>query len=151
PVRPVHRGRGRDLLPRLRGAAADPGLGQHALGEPRLPLRGVVAGRLPGRRARFHRARHQPGGRLAARRARSALPGLMAVVIRPCRPDEGPALLDLWHHADASPSPTDTPEQVDQVIQDPAASVLVAVDHDLLWGPFSAGGAGGAGTIYRLA
>jgi ribosomal protein S18 acetylase RimI-like enzyme len=42
----------------------------------------------------------------------------MAVVIRPCRPDEGPALLDLWHHADASPSPTDTPEQVDQVIQD---------------------------------
>ena len=75
----------------------------------------------------------------------------MAVVIRPCRPDEGPALLDLWHHADASPSPTDTPEQVDQVIQDPAASVLVAVDHDLLVGSIIGGWDGWRGNIYRLA
>jgi ribosomal protein S18 acetylase RimI-like enzyme len=75
----------------------------------------------------------------------------MAVVIRPCRPDEDPALLDLWHHADASPSPTDTPEQVDQVIQDPAASVLVAVDHDLLVGSIIGGWDGWRGNIYRLA
>ena len=75
----------------------------------------------------------------------------MAVVIRPCRPDEGPALLDLWHHADASPSPTDTPEQVDQVIQDPAASVLVAVDDDLLVGSIIGGWDGWRGNIYRLA
>jgi len=75
----------------------------------------------------------------------------MAVVIRPCRPDEGPALLDLWHHADASPSPTDTPEQVDQVIQDPAASVLVAVDRDLLVGSIIGGWDGWRGNIYRLA
>ena len=75
----------------------------------------------------------------------------MAVVIRPCRPDEGPALLDLWHHADASPSPTDTPEQVDQVIQDPTASVLVAVDHDLLVGSIIGGWDGWRGNIYRLA
>jgi ribosomal protein S18 acetylase RimI-like enzyme len=75
----------------------------------------------------------------------------MAVVIRPCRPDEGPALLDLWHHADASPGPTDTPEQVDQVIQDPAASVLVAVDHDLLVGSIIGGWDGWRGNIYRLA
>jgi ribosomal protein S18 acetylase RimI-like enzyme len=75
----------------------------------------------------------------------------MAVVIRPCRPDEGPALLDLWHHADASPSPTDTPEQVDQVIQDPAASVLVAVEHDLLVGSIIGGWDGWRGNIYRLA
>lgn len=75
----------------------------------------------------------------------------MAVVIRPCRPDEGPALLDLWHHADASPSPTDTSEQVDQVIQDPAASVLVAVDHDLLVGSIIGGWDGWRGNIYRLA
>jgi len=75
----------------------------------------------------------------------------MAVVIRPCRPDEGPALLDLWHHADASPSPTDTPEQVDQVIQDPAASVLVAIDHDLLVGSIIGGWDGWRGNIYRLA
>ena len=68
----------------------------------------------------------------------------MAVVIRPCRPDEGPTLLDLWRAADASPSPTDTPEQVDQVIQDPAASVLVAVDHDLLVGSIIGGWPRGA-------
>ena len=36
PVLAVHRGRGGDLVPRLRRAAADPGVGQHALGEPRL-------------------------------------------------------------------------------------------------------------------
>jgi len=75
----------------------------------------------------------------------------MAVVIRLCRPDEGPVLLDLWHHADASPSPTDTPEQVDQVIQDPAASVLVAVEHDLLVGSIIGGWDGWRGNIYRLA
>lgn len=75
----------------------------------------------------------------------------MAVVIRPCRPDEGPALLDLWHHADASPSPTDTPEQVDQVIRDSAASVLVAVDDDLLVGSIIGGWDGWRGNLYRLA
>lgn len=75
----------------------------------------------------------------------------MAVVIRPCHPDEGPALLDLWHHADASPSPTDTPEQIDQVIQDPAASVLVAVDNDLLVGSIIGGWDGWRGNLYRLA
>jgi ribosomal protein S18 acetylase RimI-like enzyme len=75
----------------------------------------------------------------------------MAVVIRPCRPDEGPALLDLWHHADASPSPTDTPEQVDRVIRDPAASVLVAVDDDLLVGSITGGWDGWRGNLYRLA
>jgi ribosomal protein S18 acetylase RimI-like enzyme len=75
----------------------------------------------------------------------------MAVVIRPCRPDEGPALLDLWHHADASPSPTDTPEQVDQMIQDPAAAVLVAVDGDLLVGSIIGGWDGWRGNLYRLA
>lgn len=75
----------------------------------------------------------------------------MAVVIRPCRPDEGPALLDLWHHADASPSPTDTPEQVDQVIRDSAAAVLVAVDDDLLVGSIIGGWDGWRGNLYRLA
>ncbi len=75
----------------------------------------------------------------------------MAVVIRPCRPEEGPALLDLWHHADASPSPTDTPEQVDQVIRDSAAAVLVAVDDDLLVGSIIGGWDGWRGNLYRLA
>ncbi|MGH7374267.1 MAG: GNAT family N-acetyltransferase, partial [Candidatus Rokuibacteriota bacterium] len=75
----------------------------------------------------------------------------MAVVIRPCRAEEGDALLDLWHHADASPSPTDTPEQIGQVIRDPAARVLVAVDNDLLVGSIIGGWDGWRGNIYRLA
>ncbi len=75
----------------------------------------------------------------------------MAVVIRPCRSDEGGALLDLWHHADASPSPTDTPEQVTEVIRDPAAVVLVAVDGDLLVGSIIGAWDGWRANIYRLA
>jgi ribosomal protein S18 acetylase RimI-like enzyme len=75
----------------------------------------------------------------------------MGVVIRPCRPDEGDVLLDLWHHADATPSPTDTPEQVVEVIRDAAATVLVAVDRDLLVGSIIGGGDGWRGNIYRLA
>ena len=75
----------------------------------------------------------------------------MGVVIRPCRPDEGDALLDLWHHADATPSPTDTPEQVVEVIRDAAATVLVAIDRDLLVGSIIGGWDGWRGNIYRLA
>ena len=75
----------------------------------------------------------------------------MAVVIRPCRPDESEALLDLWQHADASPSPTDTPEQVGEVVRDPAATVLVAVDRDLLVGSIIGAWDGWRGNIYRLA
>jgi ribosomal protein S18 acetylase RimI-like enzyme len=75
----------------------------------------------------------------------------MGVVIRPCRPEEGVALLDLWYHADASPSPTDTPEQVAEVIQDAAAIVLVAVDRDLLVGSVIGAWDGWRGNIYRLA
>ncbi|HEY7037928.1 MAG TPA: GNAT family N-acetyltransferase [Methylomirabilota bacterium] len=75
----------------------------------------------------------------------------MGVVIRPCRPEESDALLDLWHHADASPSPTDTPEQVAEVIQDAAAIVLVAVDRDLLVGSIIGAWDGWRGNIYRLA
>jgi peptide/nickel transport system permease protein len=54
----------------FRRPAAHARLGQHALGEPRFPLRRVVAGRLPRHGPGPHRARHQPGRGLAARRAR---------------------------------------------------------------------------------
>jgi ribosomal protein S18 acetylase RimI-like enzyme len=75
----------------------------------------------------------------------------MAVTIRTCRPDEGQALLDLWHHADATPSPTDTPELIGQVLRDPAATVLVAEENDLLVGSIIGGWDGWRGNIYRLA
>jgi ribosomal protein S18 acetylase RimI-like enzyme len=75
----------------------------------------------------------------------------MGVVIRPCRPEEADALLDLWHHADATPSPTDTPEQIGEVIRDAAAAVLVAVDRGLLVGSVIGAWDGWRGNIYRLA
>lgn len=75
----------------------------------------------------------------------------MTVTVRPCRPDEGRALLDLWHHAESSPSPTDTPDLIDRVIRDAAAAVLVAVDGDRLVGAVIGGWDGWRGNIYRLA
>ena len=77
----------------------------------------------------------------------------MAVTVRTCRPDEGQALLDLWHHADATPSPTDTPELIGQVLRDPAATVLVAEENDLLVGSIIGGWDGWRGNavlpLYR--
>jgi ribosomal protein S18 acetylase RimI-like enzyme len=75
----------------------------------------------------------------------------MGVVIRPCRPEEADALLDLWHHADATASPTDSPEQIGEVIRDAAAAVLVAVDRGLLVGSVIGAWDGWRGNIYRLA
>lgn len=75
----------------------------------------------------------------------------MTITVRPCRPEESAALLDLWHHADAGPSPTDTPELIGQVIRDPAAAVVVAVDGDLLVGSIIGGWDGWRGNLYRLA
>ncbi len=75
----------------------------------------------------------------------------MTITIRPCAPEEGDALLDLWHHADASPSPTDSPDQIGQVLRDAAATVLVAVDDGLLVGSIIGGWDGWRGNIYRLA
>lgn len=75
----------------------------------------------------------------------------MSVTIRPCRPEERDALADLWHHAEASPSPTDTPELIGRVIGDSAATVLVAVDGDRLVGSIIGGWDGWRGNLYRLA
>src|SRR5262247_531507 len=72
----VHRGRGGDQLPRLRHPAADARVGQHALGEPRLPVLRLVAGAVPGRCASADGARRQPARRLAPRRHGPEAPGL---------------------------------------------------------------------------
>jgi ribosomal protein S18 acetylase RimI-like enzyme len=75
----------------------------------------------------------------------------MGIIIRACRPEEVEALLNLWHYADPGPSPTDTPEQVAEVIRDGAATVLVAVDRDLMVGSVIGAWDGWRGNIYRLA
>ncbi|HEX7786155.1 MAG TPA: GNAT family N-acetyltransferase [Methylomirabilota bacterium] len=75
----------------------------------------------------------------------------MGILIRPCRPAEAGTLLTFWYHADAGPSPTETPEQVSEVINDPAATVLVALDGDLMVGSIIGAWDGWRGNIYRLA
>src|SRR5207245_602394 len=76
PVLVVHRRRGGNQLSRIRRAAADAGVGQHALREPRLPLCRLVARRVPRRGPRIHGARRQFARRLVARHPGPQAPGL---------------------------------------------------------------------------
>jgi len=57
-----------------------------------------------------------------------------AISIRPCRPEDCPAVLELWHCAGATPSITDTLEDVARVLSEPAAALLVAVYDDRIVG-----------------
>jgi ribosomal protein S18 acetylase RimI-like enzyme len=74
-----------------------------------------------------------------------------AAAIRPARPDEGPQILTLWQEADATPSPTDTPGEVMQLLGEPAAVLLVAEADGRLVGTVIGGWDGWRGNIYRLA
>jgi ribosomal protein S18 acetylase RimI-like enzyme len=72
------------------------------------------------------------------------------VIIRSCCPDEGPALLDLWHHADASARSPDALDKIDEVLRHPAAVVLVAVDNHLLVESIIGGWDAWRGKLHRL-
>lgn len=71
--------------------------------------------------------------------------------IRPARPDEVEAVLALWREADASPSPTDTRDEVLKLLREPAAVLLVAEVEERLVGTVIGGWDGWRGNIYRLA
>jgi GNAT superfamily N-acetyltransferase len=76
---------------------------------------------------------------------------LTDLLISPCLPEEAQALLDLWARAGVTSSPTDSIVDLQVVISDPAAHVLVArVENDIIGcviGTFD----GWRGNIYRLA
>lgn len=71
--------------------------------------------------------------------------------IRPARPDEVEAVLALWREADASPSPTDTGDEVLKLLREPAAVLLVAEVEERIVGTVIGGWDGWRGNIYRLA
>ena len=71
--------------------------------------------------------------------------------IRPGVAADVAAVLALWRGSEASPSPTDTPEGVARLLEEPAAVLLVALDGDRVVGTVIAGWDGWRGNIYRLA
>src|SRR5437764_7861766 len=71
--------------------------------------------------------------------------------IRRARADESTEILELWKHADATPSLTDNAEEIARAIGDPGAIFLVATEGDQIAGSIIAGWDGWRGNIYRLA
>ena len=74
-----------------------------------------------------------------------------AAAIRPARPDEAQQILALWREADATPSPTDTRDEVTKLLGEAAAVLLVAESDSRLVGTVIGGWDGWRGNIYRLA
>src|SRR5712691_9722941 len=73
------------------------------------------------------------------------------IVIRPCRFEECPAVLALWERAGASPSPTDTLEELRRLVQAHGDGFLVAIQQGAVVGSVIGGWDGWRGNIYRLA
>jgi ribosomal protein S18 acetylase RimI-like enzyme len=74
-----------------------------------------------------------------------------AAAIRPARPEEATQVLALWQEADATPSPTDTRNEVVKLLGEAAAVLLVAEADGRLVGTVIGGWDGWRGNIYRLA
>ncbi|MFQ5898202.1 MAG: GNAT family N-acetyltransferase [Candidatus Methylomirabilia bacterium] len=75
----------------------------------------------------------------------------VGVTIRPCRPEECPAVLNLWREADATPSPTDSLEELTRLIREHGDLFLVAEQDGRIVATILAGWDGWRGNIYRLA
>src|SRR5262245_44296692 len=73
------------------------------------------------------------------------------IEIRPCRLDECSAVLTLWARAGASPSPTDSLDEVARLVREHPDSLLVAIDQGAVVGSVIGGWDGWRGNIYRLA
>src|SRR5262245_43060367 len=73
------------------------------------------------------------------------------VVMRVCRPEEAEAVLLLWRQAGATPSLTDTPEELRRTISDSPALVLVAEVEGRIVGSVIGGFDGWRAHFYRLA
>jgi len=71
--------------------------------------------------------------------------------IRVCRPEEAPAVLSLWREADATPSITDSVENLRRAMSESSAHVLVAEAGGKIVGSIIGTFDGWRGNIYRLA
>ena len=74
-----------------------------------------------------------------------------AAPIRPARSEEAQQVLALWQEADATPSPTDTRDEVMKLLGEASAVLLVAEADGRLVGTVIGGWDGWRGNIYRLA
>ncbi|HEV2053543.1 MAG TPA: GNAT family N-acetyltransferase [Methylomirabilota bacterium] len=74
-----------------------------------------------------------------------------AAAIRQARLDEAAKVLALWQEADATPSPTDTRDEVIKLLGEASAVLLVAEADGRLVGTVIGGWDGWRGNIYRLA
>src|SRR5437764_1239105 len=73
------------------------------------------------------------------------------ISIRTCRLEEAEVVLELWRQADATPSVTDTVNEVRQAIGESPAHVLVAEVDGRIVGSIIGTFDGWRGNIYRLA
>jgi ribosomal protein S18 acetylase RimI-like enzyme len=73
------------------------------------------------------------------------------VVVRPARRAEIPAVLALWHEADAVPSVSDDPASLSRLLDTSEDALLVAEVGGRLVGTIVAGWDGWRGNLYRLA
>ena len=71
--------------------------------------------------------------------------------IRECRHDDCQAVLDLWRQAEATPSRTDTIEDLQRLVGEETDLFLVAEERESLVGTIIAGWDGWRGNMYRLA
>jgi ribosomal protein S18 acetylase RimI-like enzyme len=77
--------------------------------------------------------------------------GTSDLSIRNCRTEDVPAVLELWHQAEAIPSVTDTTADLLRALGTSAAQVLVAEVEQRLVGSIIGTFDGWRGNIYRLA
>jgi ribosomal protein S18 acetylase RimI-like enzyme len=73
------------------------------------------------------------------------------IEVRSCRVEECSEVLTLWERAGAIPSPTDTLEEVTQLVREHADHLLVAIRQGAVVGSVIGGWDGWRGNIYRLA
>jgi ribosomal protein S18 acetylase RimI-like enzyme len=76
---------------------------------------------------------------------------MAGAAIRQARSEEAQQVLALWREADATPSPTDTPDEVMKLLGEASAVLLVAEADGGLVATVIGGWDGWRGNIYRLA
>ena len=73
------------------------------------------------------------------------------ITIKPCRPEETAAVLDLWQTAEATPSVTDDIEELKRLVNENNDLFLIAEHDGRIVGTIIGGWDGWRGNIYRLA
>jgi ribosomal protein S18 acetylase RimI-like enzyme len=71
--------------------------------------------------------------------------------VREARREDCPAVLELWRHAEAIPSSTDSLEELERLVAEDRGLFLVAEAHGRLVGSIIGGWDGWRGNMYRLA